>query len=385
MCSIAPSSPSTTRQRNDGIEIFLLPIRFACGGDAGIGRKRRRIAAHGAAGIEKRLHDWGEMARRDRPVDEQRLGGPAHAGTAKFRIQGDLAGHAEIGAGMHVDVTYPFEMGEDRHAGLFLHPFDEALAAARHDDVDRAVEAGKQGADRAAIARRDEGDRLARQPCPFKAGNQGRVDRLGGAEACRSRAQDRGVARLQAKRARIRRHIRPAFEDHADDAKRRRHALDDEAIRSLEARGDAPDRIGKRRDLLERLCHREDARFIETQTIEEALGRGFPLRLLHVARIGREDQWHLLSQRSRHGEKGRVLLLRGRQRDFPRGGASPSAERHQFGAGLGLDATLEGLVGYATNATRHLDIPLCKLVDHELSDHARLCSRPPALATLRKW
>ena len=35
-----------------------------------------------------------------------------------------------------IDVADAFEMGEDRHARLVLHARDQALAAARHDDVD---------------------------------------------------------------------------------------------------------------------------------------------------------------------------------------------------------------------------------------------------------
>ena len=48
--------------------------------------------------------------------------------------------HVEIGVAIDVGVADAFEMREHRHARLRLHALDEALAAARHDDVDAAVE-----------------------------------------------------------------------------------------------------------------------------------------------------------------------------------------------------------------------------------------------------
>ena len=72
-----------------------------------------------------------------------------------------------------------------------------------------------------------------------------------GAEALRAAAQDRGIAGLEAERARIRRHVRAALEDDADDAERRRDALDRQAVRPLERGEHAADRIGQRGDALD--------------------------------------------------------------------------------------------------------------------------------------
>ena len=66
--------------------------------------------------------------------------------------------HGEIGGLVDVDVHVAVEMGEDRHARFVLHARDQALAAARHDDVDVAVEAGEHMADGGAVARRDQLD-----------------------------------------------------------------------------------------------------------------------------------------------------------------------------------------------------------------------------------
>ena len=62
-----------------------------------------------------------------------------------------------------VDVADAFEMREHRHARLRLHARDQALAAARHDDVDIAVEPAEHQPDRGAVAGRDELDGGLRQ------------------------------------------------------------------------------------------------------------------------------------------------------------------------------------------------------------------------------
>ena len=69
-----------------------------------------------------------------------------------------------------------FEMGEDRHARLVLHARDQALAAARHDHVDIAVEPRQHLADGGAVAGRHELDRIGRQPGPSQALDQAGVD-----------------------------------------------------------------------------------------------------------------------------------------------------------------------------------------------------------------
>jgi hypothetical protein len=56
-----------------------------------------------------------------------------------------------------------FEMREDRHARLVLHALDQAFAAARHDDVEISVEARSIIADRGAVGRRHQLDRILRQ------------------------------------------------------------------------------------------------------------------------------------------------------------------------------------------------------------------------------
>ena len=63
---------------------------------------------------------------------------------------------------MDIDVAHAFEMREDRHPRLRLDAGDEALAAARHDDVEVAVEPGEHRPDGGAVPGRHELDGMGR-------------------------------------------------------------------------------------------------------------------------------------------------------------------------------------------------------------------------------
>ena len=85
--------------------------------------------------------------------------------------------HVEVGVAIDVDVAHAFEMREHRHARLLLHALDEALAAARHDDVDAAVEAGQHVADGGAVgASARAGSRPRASPAAFEPGDEAGMD-----------------------------------------------------------------------------------------------------------------------------------------------------------------------------------------------------------------
>ena len=235
-----------------------------------LGRRRRRadrrlhgrVAAHLAAGIEQRLR---RAARRcvagAGAVDQQRLGGAADAGAPHLGVErrspSPCRGRPPR---CDVDVADAFEVREHRHARLRLHARHEALAAARHDDVDARRRA------RRASRRRRRGRWSARAGSP-SLGQAGRAQALApaqramaprGAEALRAAAQDRGVAGLEAERAGVGRHVRAALEDDADDAERRRDALDRQAVRPLQLGEHAADGIGQIGDALDRVGDRRE-------------------------------------------------------------------------------------------------------------------------------
>ena len=83
-------------------------------------------------------------------MHQQRLGRAADSGAPHLGVDDDLQRLVEIGRPIDVHMHDAFEMGEHRHARLALNPLDQALSAARHDDVERAAEALQHLADRLA-------------------------------------------------------------------------------------------------------------------------------------------------------------------------------------------------------------------------------------------
>ncbi len=170
---------------------------------------------------------------------------------------------------MHVRVADPVEMRHDGHARVALHALDEPLAAARHDHVDVLLHLAQQVADGLAVLRRHELDGGLGQPVGFEPLDEAGVQRRVRAHGLGAAAQNRGVAALQAQRARIGRHVRAALVDDADDAERHAHALDLETVRALPARDDLPDRIGERGDGLDGGRDALDALVVEGEPIEQ--------------------------------------------------------------------------------------------------------------------
>ncbi len=271
-------------------------------------------------------------------MDEQGLRGAADAGAAHLGVDDDLHRLVEVGRPVDVDVHDALEMGEDRHARLALHPLDQALAAARHDDVERSAEALEHLADGGARGERRARDRRFRQPGLPQPRDQAGVDRRRRVETVRAAAQHDGVAALQAERAGVRGDVRAALVDDAHDAERRRDPLDDEAVGAVEGREHAADRIGQRRDVLEAAGDRLDPRLVQREAIEERRRQALRLAFGEVARVGGQDFRRAFAQNSRR-RRQRPVLLRGRRigegaRGRPRLGADGAHRGADFRFGL---------------------------------------------------
>ena len=245
---------------DDAVEEFRAPVRLACGRDARVDRLHRPVAAHRAAGVEQRLHQRCEMGRRHGSIDEQRLRRAANAGAPELRVEQHLPRHRKIGFGVDINVVVAIEMRENRHPRLGLHALDKALAAARNDDVDRAIKAREHLPDRLAIPDRHELDRRLWHALSNKPGHHRGMDGDRRAQRARAGAQDDRVARLEAERASIRRHVRAALEDDADDAERRAHAGDFQPVRPCPFAGDRADGVWQRSNILDRRRDGFDAR-----------------------------------------------------------------------------------------------------------------------------
>ena len=138
----------------------------------------------------------------------------------------------EVGGRVDVDVADAFEVREDRHARLLLHARDQALAAARHDHVDSAVEAARasrrrrRGRSSARAGSRPPAGRLRAGPRRGRRGSRGRAQSV--SEPPRRMA---ALPALRQSAPGVGGDVRPALEDHADHADRRAHALDVQAVR----------------------------------------------------------------------------------------------------------------------------------------------------------
>ena len=183
-------------------------------------------------------------------VDQQGFGGAAHAGAPHLGVEHDFARHGQIGGAVHIGVAVALEMLEHRHAAFAITRSISALAAARHDHVDRFGHA-QHHAHRGAIGGRHHLHRVDRQARGCQSLVQAGDDRGRRMQAFLAAAQDGGIAGLEAQAAGIGGDVRPAFVDDADHPQRRAHAGDVEPVGPRPARHFDADRIGQRGDLLE--------------------------------------------------------------------------------------------------------------------------------------
>ena len=138
---------------------------------------RAFVAAQFAAGGFERIGEARKQGGRDRGVDQHRFGRTADADAAQLGVEDDGLGLGGIRLGVDVGVAQAFEVADDGDARFLLHAGDEALAAAGHDNIELAAEAGEKMADSRAIGRLHELDRILRQADIGKAGAEAVRDR----------------------------------------------------------------------------------------------------------------------------------------------------------------------------------------------------------------
>jgi len=98
------------------------------------------VAAHLATGLDQHRHQRLERRRGAGAIDQQRFGRAADAGAAHLGVEHDRFRHIEFGGAVDIDVVDAFQMRKHRHARFGFDAGDQALAAARHDHVDAAVQ-----------------------------------------------------------------------------------------------------------------------------------------------------------------------------------------------------------------------------------------------------
>jgi hypothetical protein len=288
MWSIASSSESTIRTARIGARYSARQSSSVAGFIDATSARERSQPRSSTPFFAIDFGERNQHVARDAGVHEQRLHRVARRVALRLRVVGDRDRHRGVRGGVDVDVAHAVEVLDDRDLRLARDALDQALAAARHDDVDVLL-VGDQVADRGAIRRRDDLHRRfgqIRRAQPFV---NARRDRGVAAQRFRAAAQDRRVAGLEAQRGRVGRHVRARLVDDADDAERHAHQADLDAGGPVAELGDLADRVGERDDVLEAFRHRLDRLALQRQAVDERGVRAGLARGAHVFRVRRHQ------------------------------------------------------------------------------------------------
>ena len=232
--------------------------------------------------------DFREEIKGDAAVHEERFRRVAGGVALGLGVVGDAHGHLEVARIVHVGVADPLEVLDHRDGRLRGEPGDEALAAARNEDVDLALGAD-EGAHEFAVAALEHLHALGRE-LRFResVAHEGGEEEIR-SEGLRAAAKQNGVSGLDGERRRVDRHVRARFVDHGEDAERHAHAAHDDARRLGHEVFHAADRIGQRRDLTAARRHRGDRFFREGESVEEGFVAPGDARGFHVLGVDAQN------------------------------------------------------------------------------------------------
>ncbi|MND82164.1 hypothetical protein D3C80_739860 [compost metagenome] len=168
----------------------------------------------------------------------------------------------------------------------------------------------------------------------------------------RAAAQDDRIAGLEAKCAGIRRYIRAAFVNDADNTKRRAYALDLQPVRTIPGGDDLADRIGQRRNRADTFGDTSDPRIVEREPVHEGSGKTGGFRRRQILAVGSEDRFLRRLDGGCHGEKRAVLLVRAGDGQRSRSSFCLSADGHH--QRVDIMALLHGLFRHGSHPSLHV-------------------------------
>ena len=140
--------------------------------------------------------------RGDAARHQQRFHGVAHAQALRLGVVRDLDGLFNIGLVVDVDMAHAVEVLNHGDARFTQQAFNQALAAARHDDIHEFAH-GDEFAHRRTVAGVDHLHRVFGQACRRQAIAHARCDGLIGMQRLGAAAQYRRIAGFQTQRRRI--------------------------------------------------------------------------------------------------------------------------------------------------------------------------------------
>ena len=306
--------------REDRGEVFGVPVFLGRGLHARHDLARSVVAAQLDALVaenpgERRQHLVGDAARH-----QQRLHCVAGAEALGLGVVGDADGLLDVGFVVDIDMAHAVEVLDHRDARFLHDALDQALAAARHENIHILVHV-QQFADRRAVGGFDHLHRGCGEPRGCEAFVHACSDRLIGMDRFRAAAQDRGISRFEAQPRSVRCDVGARFVNNRDHAERHAHAADLDARGLLLEFTDLTDGIGQLGDLPQAIGHAGDGFFGESEAVDQRRIEFGIACGVEVLRIGVEQAPDVAPDRLR-GKRQRLVLGRGiGSGDEPRSGA----------------------------------------------------------------
>src|SRR5690606_17776837 len=211
-------------------------------------------------------------------VHQQGFHGAADAGPVGLGVDRDVQRAVQVGRLVDVDVAVAFQVLDQGHARFVGQAGDEALAAARDDDVD-PFRVGDHFAHGGAVGGVHDLHGVRRQPGGFQAGLDDGAQGAVGMEGLAAAAPDGGVAGSEAQGGGGDGHVRPGFVDDADHAQGHAHAGHAHAVGPGGGFAEAADRVGHGGDLEQAFDHQVQrpvgqAQAVHHRSIQPAFGGG---------------------------------------------------------------------------------------------------------------
>ena len=241
-------------------------------------------------------------------MNEEGLHGVADAGTLHFGVEDNLLRHGKVGAGIDKDVADPFVVLDDGNAGMLGDEADQALAAARDDQVDLFIEL-EEFEDRFPVSGCHHLQCRRRQMQIGQHLLQEGADGAVGMDRFRAAAQDDGIAALQAEGGGIGGDIGPRLVDDADDTEGDAHAPDLQTVGAPPHAGDFTDRVGEGGDFTQAGGHGAHPFFIEGEAIEHRRREALGATGAQILFVGGEQGGDILLQC--HGHAAEHFILDG--------------------------------------------------------------------------
>ena len=277
---------------------------------AGVGARGARglVAVNEHAVVVQHGNDRRQKRIGHSTVDQQRLGGIAHAYTLGLGINDNVERLIKVGGFMHVDVAVARARLDHRHKRLAHAALDQACTAARNEYVDNAAELHEL-ASGLAVGGLNHRHSLAREALGLERIGQQLGDHGTRVIGQRAAAQNAGVAGTDADACGVGRHVGARLVDHSDQAQRHTHAGQVHAACKHAVVEHAAHGIGQLGELLQTGGHALDALGRQQQAIEQS-GRGTRIaRGGHVELVGGDDGVDTVAQCCGHGAHGLLALL----------------------------------------------------------------------------